>query len=59
MLPLRPLLPELRLMRLLPQAETNPKAFPLADAALTNQILDLVQQVRSALPRMCADEEHD
>lgn len=22
----------------------NPKAFPLADAALTNQILDLVQQ---------------
>ncbi|GAA5833240.1 hypothetical protein JCM6882_000307 [Rhodosporidiobolus microsporus] len=25
-------------------AETNPKAFPLADAALTNQILDLVQQ---------------
>ena len=26
------------------QAEVNPKAFPLADAALTNQILDLVQQ---------------
>jgi hypothetical protein len=25
-------------------AESNPKAFPLADAALTNQILDLVQQ---------------
>ncbi|GAA6025930.1 hypothetical protein JCM10207_008068 [Rhodosporidiobolus poonsookiae] len=25
-------------------AETNPKAFPLADAQLTNQILDLVQQ---------------
>ncbi|ORY78490.1 13 kDa ribonucleo protein-associated protein [Leucosporidium creatinivorum] len=25
-------------------AEVNPKAFPLADAALTNQILDLVQQ---------------
>ncbi|BGP22906.1 hypothetical protein JCM10908_004184 [Rhodotorula pacifica] len=25
-------------------AETNPKAFPLADAALTNSILDLVQQ---------------
>jgi U4/U6 small nuclear ribonucleoprotein SNU13 len=23
---------------------TNPKAFPLADAALTNQILDLIQQ---------------
>jgi hypothetical protein len=28
----------------LAQAEVNPKAFPLADAALTNQILDLVQQ---------------
>ncbi|CAO1620611.1 unnamed protein product [Sympodiomycopsis kandeliae] len=25
-------------------ATPNPKAFPLADAALTNQILDLVQQ---------------
>ncbi|GAA5874282.1 hypothetical protein JCM3774_000930 [Rhodotorula dairenensis] len=25
-------------------AEVNPKAFPLADAALTNSILDLVQQ---------------
>ncbi|SCZ96958.1 BZ3500_MvSof-1268-A1-R1_Chr4-2g06893 [Microbotryum saponariae] len=25
-------------------AEVNPKAFPLADAALTNQILDLIQQ---------------
>ncbi|KAL8293176.1 hypothetical protein RQP46_000870 [Phenoliferia psychrophenolica] len=25
-------------------AATNPKAFPLADANLTNQILDLVQQ---------------
>ncbi|CEH14977.1 snrnp subunit [Ceraceosorus bombacis] len=25
-------------------SEPNPKAFPLADAALTNQILDLVQQ---------------
>lgn len=25
-------------------AEPNPKAFPLADAGLTNQILDLVQQ---------------
>ncbi|KAK4053687.1 RNA binding protein snu13 [Microbotryomycetes sp. NB124-2] len=25
-------------------AAVNPKAFPLADAALTNQILDLVQQ---------------
>ncbi|KAK4048712.1 RNA binding protein snu13 [Microbotryomycetes sp. JL221] len=25
-------------------ATVNPKAFPLADAALTNQILDLVQQ---------------
>ncbi|KAH8915990.1 L30e-like protein [Atractiella rhizophila] len=24
--------------------EVNPKAYPLADAALTNQILDLVQQ---------------
>jgi hypothetical protein len=27
---------------------TNPKAFPLADANLTNQILDLVQQVECA-----------
>jgi hypothetical protein len=26
-------------------AEVNPKAFPLADSALTNSILDLVQQV--------------
>lgn len=26
------------------EAQVNPKAFPLADAALTNQILDLVQQ---------------
>lgn len=26
------------------ESEVNPKAFPLADAALTNQILDLVQQ---------------
>lgn len=25
-------------------AAVNPKAFPLADAGLTNQILDLVQQ---------------
>lgn len=25
-------------------SEPNPKAFPLADAGLTNQILDLVQQ---------------
>lgn len=25
-------------------AEVNPKAFPLADSALTNSILDLVQQ---------------
>ncbi|KDE02343.1 ribonucleoprotein-associated protein [Microbotryum lychnidis-dioicae p1A1 Lamole] len=25
-------------------AEVNPKAFPLADAALTSQILDLIQQ---------------
>lgn len=26
------------------ESQVNPKAFPLADAALTNQILDLVQQ---------------
>lgn len=26
------------------QAEVNPKAYPLADATLTNTILDLVQQ---------------
>lgn len=34
-------------MHVLWQAEVNPKAFPLADAALTNSILDLVQQVSS------------
>lgn len=30
--------------------EANSKAFPLADANLTNQILDLVQQVNDPFP---------
>lgn len=35
---------EVSVRSIMSEAQVNPKAFPLADAALTNQILDLVQQ---------------
>jgi hypothetical protein len=32
------------------EAAVNPKAYPLADSALTKQIMDLVQQVGAHAP---------
>ncbi|KAG0060721.1 NHP2-like protein 1, partial [Linnemannia elongata] len=37
-------------------AEVNPKAWPLADAALTNSIMDLPIEILLHLPLLCEDK---